>query len=329
MQRRDRAAERRMGEAEREAPVAHRAAGLAGPGKEAREFRALRETGAAAGASKSIGSAIVGARDALARLLVRMGATPNRITLAGFVLTCGAAYCLARGASRQVPYFAAGAGADVGWWPALAALFLFAAGACDMLDGAVARVGRLASRTGALLDSSVDRFSDMAIYIGCVLHFGALQPANLTYQALAVIALCNGVLISYVKARAENMIEDCSVGYWLRGERCAAVLIGCAVGHVPAVLWQLAISGFFTVWRRMEYAYRAVHAMDAGQPLPPRGPAPGWLGRLQLWRKPRGSVGYDFVTGLHIAWIVGAPLIWPALRLGAAQTDPLRHWLGL
>lgn len=293
----------------------------------AKDFRALRESGEAAGASKSIGSAIGAARDRLAQRLIRVGATPNRITLVGFLLTCGAGYCLARGASQSVPYFSLGDGVG-GWWPALAALLLLLAGACDMLDGAVARVGRMGSRAGAVLDSSVDRFSDMAIYIGCFLHFALLPRPNITYQILAVVALCNGVLISYIKARAENLIEDCSVGYWLRGERFAAILIGCSVGHVPAVLWQMAISCFFTVWRRMTYAYGVLRATDAGRPLPPRGPRPGWRGAIQLWRRPRGSVAYDVVTGAHIAYIVFAPCIWPALRATGAYADPLRAWLG-
>ena len=209
----------------------------------------------------------------------------------------------------------------------LIGVFLILAGACDMLDGAVARVGGLGSRAGAVLDSSVDRFSDMAIYIGCLLHFALATPANITYQLLAVVALCNAFLISYVKARAENLIDDCSVGYWLRGERFAAVLIGCIVGHVPAVLWQMAISCFFTVWRRMEYTYHTLQAVDAGRPPPPRGPAPGWRGALQLWRRPRGSVAYDLVTGAHIAYIVFAPCIWPALLGTGASADPLRGWL--
>jgi CDP-diacylglycerol--glycerol-3-phosphate 3-phosphatidyltransferase len=292
------------------------------------DFRALRESGEAAGASKSVGSAIAAARDALAGHLVRLGLTPNRITLIGFLLTCGAGYCLARGASQQVPYFNLGGG-PVGWWPALAGLLLLLAGACDMLDGAVARVGRMGSRAGALLDSSVDRFSDMAIYIGCFLHFALLPTPNPTYQLLAMVALCNGVLISYVKARAENVIEDCSAGYWLRGERFAAVLIGCLSGHLPAVLWQMAILCLFTVCRRLTYGYAAIRAIEVGRPLPRRGPAPGWPGVLQLWRHPRGSVPYDLVTGANIAYIVVAPCLWPALRAAGSHADPLRHWLGL
>ncbi|MCK4342356.1 MAG: CDP-alcohol phosphatidyltransferase family protein [Phycisphaerae bacterium] len=293
---------------------------------ETKDFRAWRDSGEAAGASKSIGSAIAAARDGVAQVLVRLGATPNRITVVGFLFTCVAGYCLARGASQQVPYFVVHEG-PVGWWPVLAAVFLLLAGACDMLDGAVARLAHLSSRSGALLDSSVDRFSDMALCIGCFLHFALLDQPSITYQLLAVFALCNAVLISYLKARAENVIADCSVGYWLRGERFAAVLIGCLSGHVPAVLWQLAISCAFTVWRRLSYAFLAIRAADADRPPPTRGPWPGWLGRFQLWRHPRGSVAYDLVTGTHIAYIVAAPCLWPVLLAVEEHADPLRRWL--
>ena len=289
-----------------------------------KDFRALRESGESAGASKSIGAAICAARDVVAHVLIRMGATPNRVTMVGFLLTCAGGYCLARGASQNVPYWAS-AGEPVGWWPPLALLFLILAGACDMLDGAVARVGNLSSQSGAVLDSAVDRFSDIAIFGGCFLHFALTDRPNWTYQVLAVGALCSALLISYIKARAEDLIEDCSVGYWLRGERYAAVLIGCGFGHVPAVLWQLAISGGFTVWRRLTYAFFTVRATERGRPLPPRGPAPGWRGYFQLWRHPRGSIAYDFVTGTHIAYIIFAALWISALR---GSADPLRDWLG-
>lgn len=297
------------------------------PAAEPREFRALRDSGETVGASRAIGMGFATARDAVARGLLCCGATPNRLTIAGLLFTIGAGYCLARGASQQVPYFAWLSG-PAGWWPALAAGFLVLSGACDMLDGAVARVGRMGTRAGGVLDSSIDRFSDMAIFIGCFLNF-ALQPApNLTFQVLALLALCNAFLISYVKARAENAIPNCAVGYWLRGERFAAVLIGCVTGHVPAVLWQLAASGFLTVWRRMEYAYRAVRAAETDQPPPTAGPVPGLLGRLQIWRHPRGSVGYDVATGAQIAWIVIPPCFWPALQALGPNADPLRTWLG-
>ncbi|MFQ5805124.1 MAG: CDP-alcohol phosphatidyltransferase family protein [Phycisphaerae bacterium] len=288
------------------------------------DFRRLREAGEKSGASLAIGARICAARDMVARGLVVVGATPNRITVGGFLVTCAAGYCLVRGASHQVPYFYNDVG-SASWWPAWAALFLFVAGACDMLDGATARVGNMRSRFGAILDSTLDRLSDMAIFLGCALHFALV--GDLTGGVLAVIALCNAFLISYVKARAEEIIEDCSVGYWLRGERFTAVLIGCVTGHVIAVLWLLAVLSLFTVWRRLAHARRAVRCLDRGLPGPPQGPAAGLVGRFQLWRGPRGSISYDLVTGINIAYIVAAPWFLPALTGQGAYGDPLGVWL--
>lgn len=289
------------------------------------DFRRLHESGERSGASLAIGSRICAARDVVARGLISVGATPNRVTVAGLLVTGGAGYCLLRGASHQVPYFYDGVG-EASWWPALATVLLVLAGACDMLDGAIARVGNLASRFGAILDSTLDRFGDMAIFLGCALHFALI--GNLTCQVLAVAALCNAFLISYVKARAEEIIEDCSVGYWLRGERFAAVLIGCATGHVIAVVWQLAVLNLFTVWRRLDHARRAVRNLEAGLPPPRRGPSSGFWGWFQLWRHPRGSIPYDLVTGANIAYIVVAPWLCPVLAGRGEYADPLRLWLG-
>ena len=288
------------------------------------DFRRLRESGERKGVSQAIGAGICAARDVLARGLVRVGMTPNRMTLAGFAVTCAAGYCLARGASDQVPYFYNGVG-RVSWWPAWAALLLLVAGACDMLDGAIARIGDMRSRFGAILASTLDRFSDMAIFLGCALHFGL--AGTLTLAVLAVIALCNAFSISYIKARAEEVIDDCSVGYWLRGERLAAVLIGCATGHVAAVIWQLAVLSLFTVWRRLDYVRKAVTCLEKGLAPPPRGPEPGLTGRFQLWRHSRGSIPYDVVTGANIAYIVVVPWVWVVLTGQGEGADPLGMWL--
>ncbi len=110
------------------------------------------------------------------------------------------------------------------WYPLAALAWLFVAAACDMLDGAVARSGNLHSRFGAVLDSTVDRFSDIAIWGACALYFAA--AGNVTYCLLTFLALSNTFLISYVKARAEDLIPDCSVGFWQRGERFFAILVG-------------------------------------------------------------------------------------------------------
>jgi hypothetical protein len=56
---------------------------------------------------------------------------------------------------------------------------------------------------------------------------------------------------------------------------------------------------------------------------------PGFLGRIQLWRHPRGSIGYDLVTGAHIAYIIFAPCVWLGLWATGPYGDPLRRWLGV
>ncbi|MFH1749134.1 MAG: CDP-alcohol phosphatidyltransferase family protein [Planctomycetota bacterium] len=290
-----------------------------------RDFKDLRASGESAGTSHIIGSGFVAAREVVAAILIRLGITPNILSFVGFLFTCGAGYCLARGASQQLAYFYSGAG-PVGWWPLWAAVMLILSGACDMLDGAVARQGRMSSSFGAILDSSLDRFSDMAIYLGCALHFA--MSGNLTYQFLALIAMCNAFLISYIKARAEEIIEDCGVGYWLRGERFAAILIACLCGHVPAVLWQQAILPAFTVWRRLRHAYLSAQALDGHGKKPRSGPAPGWRGWVQFGRHPRGSLTYDLVTGLNIAYIIFAARIWPELLALGKWADPLGRLLG-
>jgi CDP-diacylglycerol--glycerol-3-phosphate 3-phosphatidyltransferase len=290
-----------------------------------RDFAALRASGERPGFGRNVGGAIGRARDRVARVLILVGATPDRITLAGLAFTILGGYCLARGASQQVPYYTFTDG-PVGWWPLLAAAALILASACDMLDGAVARLTGRGSRAGALLDSTVDRFSDIAIFLGCWLHFATRDTPSITYQCLALAALCNALLISYVKARAENMIDDCSVGFWLRGERLVAVMVGCLTGHVPAVLWQLTLSGAFTVARRVRHALGTLRAVDAQCTPPGTGPSRGWWGRLQIWCHPRGSIPYDFAVAAQLAYIIFAPLALPALCAASPHADPLRAW---
>ena len=180
-----------------------------------------------------------------------------------------------------------------------------------MLDGAVARLGNLRSGFGAVLDSTLDRLSDAALLGAVALHYAA--AGNLPWTAIALLALTNSLLISYVKARAENLIEDCSVGFWLRGERVAFLLIGALAGHVPAAVLLIAGPGFLTVLRRLLYARAAIQALERGLPAPRRGPAPGWRGSLTPWRHPRGSPGYDGVITICGLFILAAPWLWPGL----------------
>ena len=241
---------------------------------------------------RGVGFGFSTARDAIARGLVKVRVTPNALTLAGAAVTAGAGVCYALGAGRDYAFLV---------W---AAVLLIVASACDMLDGAVARIGGKASLFGEFLDSTLDRFSDFAIYAGMAVGYASLEPANITFVLLAMLSFFNAIMISYAKARAENLIESCPVGYWQRGERSAAVLIATFANNLPALLVQQATLPMLTVLRRIFYT----KAVTEGKEVivdPRQGGL--WL-KLHLWYWPRMSLPYDFVTGVNIAWLIFAPI---------------------
>ncbi|MFW6133448.1 MAG: hypothetical protein ACOC8F_06080, partial [Planctomycetota bacterium] len=125
---------------------------------------------------------------------------------------------------------------------------------------------------------------------------------------------CNAQMISYAKARAEDFISTCSVGFWQRGERSAAVLIATFAGNLPALLVQQALLPALTVWRRVRHTQLTLRARE-GRPVRPM---PAWLDRLRIWRGPRMSPGYDCVVAANIAWLVLADF---------TPVDVLRIWL--
>jgi len=241
---------------------------------------------------RGVGFGFSTARDAIARGLVKVGVTPNALTLAGAAVTAGAGVCYALGAGRDYAFLVWGA------------VLLIVASACDMLDGAVARIGGKASVFGEFLDSTLDRFSDFAIYAGIAIGYASLESANITFVLLAMLSFFNAIMISYAKARSENLIESCPVGYWQRGERSAAVLIATFANNLPALLVQQATLPMLTVLRRIFYT----KAVTEGKEVivdPRKGGL--WL-KLHLWYWPRMSLPYDFVTGVNIAWLIFAPI---------------------
>ena len=263
---------------------------------------------------RGIGFGFATARDLIAKVLVRLGVRPNTLTLLGMPITASAGVCYALGAGRGFawtlyPY--AGANAYL----LLAGGLLVISSACDMLDGAVARLGNCATTFGQFLDSTLDRFADFAVYAGIAVGYAARDPANLTFVLLSMLSFFNALMISYTRARAEDLIEKCRVGYWQRGERSAAILIGTFAHNIPAMLVQQALSPLMTVLRRIFYTKAII---DGKSPIidPRKG---NWWHKVRLWRWPRMTLPYDFVTALNIAWLIFAPV--PA-------TDVIRNWLG-
>ncbi len=247
--------------------------------------------------------------------LATLGVTPNMVSYAGFAFAIAAAIALAIGAGDPPPWRGdPPAGPSPTAWPLIAALFLGLSAAADLLDGALARGAGLQTRYGALLDSTLDRFGDVALYAGCAIHFAA--AGNVTFVALSFLAAAAAVQVSYVKARGENLVSGLGVGFWQRGERISLLLVGALSGSIPSALVLLALFPLFTVGRRRGAAREKIEAADRGEPSPTR-PVP----RLQPpWQRSRRSAAFwAFCVALTAAVIAG-PWIDP---LFAGSRDPL------
>lgn len=256
---------------------------------------------------RSIGAFFVWARDHVARFLIRLRVTPNMLTLTGMVLTALAGACYAVGSGST------GIGHPRGAYLLFAAALLILSSACDMLDGAVARLGNLKSTFGAFLDSTLDRYSDFAVYAGIGVYYAWASPANITFVLMSMLAFFNGFMISYTRARAEDLIPECRVGYWQRGERSAAILIATFSFNIPALVVQQSLLPMLTALRRVFYTK---HVIEGKSPITDPRQGGFWL-KIRLWRWPRMTWPYDIVTGINIAWLIFAPVdaqAWDLLR---------------
>ena len=253
--------------------------------------------------SRLFGNNIVRAREVVAAWLIRLRVRPNTLTIMGLGATLVAAVFLALGAGDKI---GSSSLAGHSWYGLWAGVWLIIAAAFDILDGAVAQKNNQVSRQGAFLDSCMDRIADGAIFTGIIIYY--LQHGetahNCFFIAAAAVALVNAELISYVKARAECFVPACPVGYWQRGERIAAILIGLFCGHVATVMVMLATLAGLTVIRRLTFAARQIRRLDENRPLLQAGPATKGIMRLALWRHRRGSLPYDIVTAINIAMIL-------------------------
>jgi CDP-diacylglycerol--glycerol-3-phosphate 3-phosphatidyltransferase len=137
------------------------------------------------GAGSAIAWFFCTARDWIARGLVRIGVSPNALTIAGTFFTLLAGVCLALGSDTRLAWtFAVGdlRAYQPNAYTMLAGVCLYMCSAGDMLDGAVARIGGKSTKFGAFLDSTLDRFSDFFIYVGIAFYF--VLRGNVTYAVL-------------------------------------------------------------------------------------------------------------------------------------------------
>jgi CDP-diacylglycerol--glycerol-3-phosphate 3-phosphatidyltransferase len=174
--------------------------------------------------------------EALMKAIGRVPVTPNQITVIGLVLTFLAAGLVAFGHLR---------------WAGVA---LVVAGSFDILDGALARSSQASYPYGAFLDSTLDRYSEGAIYLGLAAYFVTIGGPLQRWLVLATLAaLAGSFLVSYVRARAQSLGFTCETGLFARPERVVVTVVGLIFGGVLlyTVVFLLAIVTNFTALQRI------------------------------------------------------------------------------
>jgi len=188
--------------------------------------------------------------------------SPNALTFIGLLINAVAAfffgYATAENQGRMFLY---------------AGLVIIGAGVFDMVDGRVARATGQVTRFGGFFDSVIDRYSDVALYFGLLVYYA--RANRFFYVVLTALVMVTSLMISYTRARAENMIRQCKVGFMERPERIVLVIIGAVFNRMAPVLWIIAVLGNITVIHRIRYTYeqtRGETSADASTPAvtPPK-----------------------------------------------------------
>jgi len=203
----------------------------------------------------SIGRAGQRIIDAMVRWLARGHINPNILTFIGVAINVGSGLLFGFG-----EFFWAG-------------IVLIVANLFDMLDGQVARLSGRVTSFGGFLDSSLDRLSDMVVFVGLMGFYARDTPYHSTLNAfLAGAGMMGSVMVSYASARAESMISKCDVGFLRRPERVVLFIIGALstvqgsnnffANRMPAVLWVLAVGSYWTFAHRMYHTWTEVNKKE-------------------------------------------------------------------
>ena len=131
------------------------------------------------------------------------------------------------------------------------------------VDGRVARETNRVTRFGGFFDSVLDRYSDLGVLVGLLVYYASIN--RFFYVVLTAIVMTGTVMVSYTRARAENVIPKCKVGFLERPERVVLVIIGALFAHWGAmapVLWVLAVLSTITIIHRIAYTYQQTRIID-------------------------------------------------------------------
>jgi CDP-diacylglycerol--glycerol-3-phosphate 3-phosphatidyltransferase len=139
-----------------------------------------------------------------------------------------------------------------------AGMVIIGAGIFDMVDGRVARATNQVTEFGGFFDSVIDRYSDVALFFGLLVYYA--RANRFFYVVMVAFVMTSSLMVSYTRARAENMIKQCKVGFMERPERIVLVIIGALWNVMAPVLWVLAVLSTITVIHRIRYTYEQTTA---------------------------------------------------------------------
>jgi CDP-diacylglycerol--glycerol-3-phosphate 3-phosphatidyltransferase len=195
--------------------------------------------------SRAIGLFFGAIIDRIVRWLALSKIHPNVLTFMGLVINIGAAWLFAVGSFR---------------W---AGVVVLGAGLFDMVDGRVARATKQVTRFGGFFDSVIDRYSDLGLYMGLLVYYASIN--RFFYIVLTAIVMTGTVMVSYTRARAENTIPKCKVGFLERPERIVLIILGALTDRMAPVLWVIAVLSNLTVIHRMIYTWQECRRLEDAQ----------------------------------------------------------------
>ena len=210
--------------------------------------------------TRAIGLVFGTAINRIVRWLALSKIHPNVLTFLGLLINIGAAWLFAM--AGYIPQ-----GRDPHAWAQLcfrwAGVVVIGAGLFDMVDGRVARVTDQVTRFGGFFDSVLDRYSDLALYMGLLVFYASIN--RFFYIVLTAIVMTGSVMVSYTRARAENAIPKCKVGFLERPERVVLIIIGALFDRMAPVLWVIAVLSNWTVIHRMIYTFHEAQRLEDAQ----------------------------------------------------------------
>ncbi|MEM4496449.1 MAG: CDP-alcohol phosphatidyltransferase family protein [Archaeoglobaceae archaeon] len=167
----------------------------------------------------------------LAVAIAKQGIKPNQLSFLGLLIGFSAAFSIIEGYLK------------------LGAILILVSGIFDTLDGMVARSCNMVTKFGGFVDSIADRYVEIAIFI-------ALGHAKVDWLVIA-LALSGSLMVSYARARAEQIIEKCNVGIAERGERMLILAAGIILGYTYEAVVLIAFLSHFTALQRVYYTYKS------------------------------------------------------------------------